>query len=291
MTAISLPTKTSARLEAWAPLATCCLVLLLPAIWLLVQGDICDPDIWWHLRTGRWIVEHRALPTVDYFSDYGQGKPWLARSWLAELLLYGLCQAFGFFGLRIFLATMAVAILGALYVLLRRLQPNHRLTAIMTLVAAAGMFTMFSPRTWLFSILFSSLSWTSCSRPAAAATAVCCCGCCRCSRSGPTSTSSAWPAWCSSVWPRSSRWWRGCCRTTASVPTRGGCRWAGWRESSCSRRERSWSIRTISAFTWRRWSCSARRRCGTASPSSWRCPFGPGPTGPCWPWPWPPRLP
>jgi hypothetical protein len=154
MTAISLPTKTSARLEAWAPLATCCLVLLLPAIWLLVQGDICDPDVWWHLRTGRWIVEHRALPASDYFSDYGQGKPWVAYSWLAELLYYGLCQVFGLFGLRIFLAVMAVAILGALYALLRRLQPNHRLTAIMTLVAAAGIFTVFSPRTWLFSILF-----------------------------------------------------------------------------------------------------------------------------------------
>jgi hypothetical protein len=154
MTAISLPTKTSARLEAWAPLATCCLVLLLPALWLLVQGDVCDPDVWWHLRTGRWIVEHRALPTSDCFSDYGRGKPWVAYSWLAELLLYGLCQAFGIFGLRVFLATMALAILGAIYALLRRLQPNHRLTATMTLVAAIGIFTLFSPRPWLFSILF-----------------------------------------------------------------------------------------------------------------------------------------
>jgi hypothetical protein len=154
MAAISLPTKTSSRLEAWAPLATCCLVLLLPALWLLVQGDICDPDVWWHLRTGRWIVEHRALPASDCFSEYGQGKPWVAYSWLAELLLYGLCQAFGMFGLRIFLAAMALAILGAMYALLGRLQPNHRVTAMMTLVAAIGMFTLFSPRPWLFSILF-----------------------------------------------------------------------------------------------------------------------------------------
>jgi hypothetical protein len=154
MTAISIPTKTSARLEAWAPLATCCLVLLLPALWLLVQGDVCDPDVWWHLRTGRWIVEHRALPTLDYFSDYGRGKPWVAYSWLVELLLYGLCQAFGIFGLRIFMAMMTVAILGALYAMLRRLQPNHRLTAMMILVATIGSFTLFSPRPWLFSILF-----------------------------------------------------------------------------------------------------------------------------------------
>jgi hypothetical protein len=154
MTAISLPTKASSRLGAWAPLATCCLVLLLPALWLLVQGDVADPDVWWHLRTGRWMVEHRAVPATDCFSQYGQGKPWVAYSWLAELLLYGLCQAFGIFGLRIFLATMALAILAALYAMLRRLQPNHRLTAMMTLVAAIGMFTLFSPRPWLLSILF-----------------------------------------------------------------------------------------------------------------------------------------
>jgi hypothetical protein len=154
MTPASLSEKTRTRLETWAPLATCCLILLPPTLRLLVQADIGDSDVWWHLRSARWIVEHRALPALDCFSDYGQGKPWVDYSWLAQLLLYGLCQVFGLFGLRVFVATMAAAILGALYALLGRLQPNYRLTAIMTLVAALGCLGSFTPRPWLFSILF-----------------------------------------------------------------------------------------------------------------------------------------
>ncbi|HEX3375401.1 MAG TPA: hypothetical protein VHS29_00985, partial [Candidatus Acidoferrales bacterium] len=39
---------------------------------------IGDPDIWWHLATGRWILQHRAIPMTDPFSSYGMGKPWIA---------------------------------------------------------------------------------------------------------------------------------------------------------------------------------------------------------------------
>ncbi len=52
----------------------------IPAIALM--SPIIDADIWWHLRTGQWIIEHGAIPTTDPFSSYGMGKPWTAYSWL-----------------------------------------------------------------------------------------------------------------------------------------------------------------------------------------------------------------
>ena len=55
----------------------------IPAIF--VMTPITDPDIWWHLRTGQWIVEHGAVPMTDPFSSYGMGKPWIAYSWLFEI--------------------------------------------------------------------------------------------------------------------------------------------------------------------------------------------------------------
>ena len=45
-----------------------------------MMHPVSDPDIWWHLRTGQWAVEHRAVPQTDPFSAYGQGQPWLAYS-------------------------------------------------------------------------------------------------------------------------------------------------------------------------------------------------------------------
>src|SRR5262249_2219112 len=63
---------------------------------------VCDPDLWWHLRVGEWVVEHRAVPTTDPFSAYGQGKAWVAYSWLYEVLLYGLYSAIGLAGVVVY---------------------------------------------------------------------------------------------------------------------------------------------------------------------------------------------
>jgi hypothetical protein len=48
---------------------------------------IADPDLWWHLRTGQWILEHRQIPAVDLFSFTAAGAPWTNHEWLTELIL------------------------------------------------------------------------------------------------------------------------------------------------------------------------------------------------------------
>jgi hypothetical protein len=37
---------------------------------------LSDPDTYWHLATGRWIVEHAAVPKTDPFSHSMPGAPW-----------------------------------------------------------------------------------------------------------------------------------------------------------------------------------------------------------------------
>src|SRR5947209_529687 len=39
---------------------------------------VTDPDIWWHLRTGQWVVAHGTVPATDPFSLPGLHKPWVA---------------------------------------------------------------------------------------------------------------------------------------------------------------------------------------------------------------------
>jgi hypothetical protein len=53
------------------------LLLLLVSARALTNPRLCigDPDLWWHLRTGEWIVENHAIPQTDPFSAYGAGKP------------------------------------------------------------------------------------------------------------------------------------------------------------------------------------------------------------------------
>lgn len=52
--------------------------------------EISDPDFWWHLRTGQYIIETRAIPHADPFSLTRAGDPWVTHEWLSEVLLYTL---------------------------------------------------------------------------------------------------------------------------------------------------------------------------------------------------------
>ncbi|WP_205479251.1 hypothetical protein [Sphingomonas arenae] len=44
-----------------------------------------DGDTSWHIATGRWILEHGAVPFHDPFSFTMPGKSWHAHEWLAEV--------------------------------------------------------------------------------------------------------------------------------------------------------------------------------------------------------------
>src|SRR5258708_54810 len=70
-----------------------------PALFFLHVARVNDLDIWWHLRTGEWILQHHAVPHTDPFSSSGAGKPWSAYSWLFELLVLQLFQRVGLAGL------------------------------------------------------------------------------------------------------------------------------------------------------------------------------------------------
>lgn len=59
-------------------------------------------DIWWHLKTGEWIWQHKAVPLVDSFSYTFQGVKWIDFEWLFQAVIYPIYQLGGFEGLIIF---------------------------------------------------------------------------------------------------------------------------------------------------------------------------------------------
>src|SRR5258705_5042235 len=46
---------------------------------------ITDPDFWWHLRTGQFIVETHTIPHADIFSALRFGSEWVTHEWLSEV--------------------------------------------------------------------------------------------------------------------------------------------------------------------------------------------------------------
>ncbi len=65
----------------------------------LFAHKIIDTDIWWHLRTGRYIVESRSVPGFDTYSYTAGGSKWIDLHWLFQLILYGTHAVAGGYGL------------------------------------------------------------------------------------------------------------------------------------------------------------------------------------------------
>jgi hypothetical protein len=131
------------------------IVVLLYCIPLFqAMGPVIDPDIWWHLRTGQWIVDHAQVPATDPFSAYGDGKRWVAYSWLYEILVYALFTKLGLMGIVVFTVSMSLLIALVLHGALRRGGLPFTAEVFLVAVALGAMGKVISPRSWLFSILF-----------------------------------------------------------------------------------------------------------------------------------------
>jgi hypothetical protein len=123
-----------------------------------VGDPVYDPDIWWHLRAGQWVVEHGGVPANDPFSLPGLNKPWVAYSWLYEVLVYELYRWLGLVGVVVYRALMALAVTAAVHRLVCRGGPRFLVGAALTGLALLPLAMLFSERPWLFTVLFGTLT-------------------------------------------------------------------------------------------------------------------------------------
>src|SRR5262245_39624486 len=121
-----------------------------------VAVPILDPDIWWHLRVGEWIVQNRTLPANDPFTQ--EARPWVAYSWLYEVVVYVLHQALGLTGIVLFRIFLSLLVVWALYALVCRLEQRFLAAVGLSAVATLAVAMLFSERPWLFTVLFSTLT-------------------------------------------------------------------------------------------------------------------------------------
>lgn len=71
---------------------------------------LSDGDTGWHIRTGEWILNHRAFVWTDLFSFTKPGQEWFAWEWLSDVLLALAHRAAGLQGV-----TMAGMVVSALF--------------------------------------------------------------------------------------------------------------------------------------------------------------------------------
>lgn len=130
---------------------------LLPAVWILLPV-VFDPDIWWHLQTGKWIMEHGTLPATDPFSAYGEGKPWVAYSWLFEISMYGLVQLCGERGILLYTLVGVWLTMLVLHRIIGTRCSDFVCISGLLAVSVVALSKMFTPRPWLLTILFFAIT-------------------------------------------------------------------------------------------------------------------------------------
>ncbi|HUK42495.1 MAG TPA: hypothetical protein VLX11_15685 [Candidatus Acidoferrales bacterium] len=131
------------------------LLYLIPSF--QAMQPIGDPDIWWRLRTGEWIVENHAVPTTDFLSTKAMDKPWIEYSWPFSVLVYVVYAGFGLAGLVYFVVAMALLISLTIHRLVRKARlPFYAEIGLVALVLVS-LRPLMTPRPWLFTILFFSI--------------------------------------------------------------------------------------------------------------------------------------
>ncbi len=133
----------------WALFA---LVPTVLAVLLANLGPIVSGDLWWHLRTGKWILAEGRLPTIDPFSHTAGSTPWVLQEYGSQVLLALVHSAAGFPGIKLFATLVSLAVLAVVWRRARR-ELDQPWAALFTCLFALLFALKWELRPHLFSLL------------------------------------------------------------------------------------------------------------------------------------------
>lgn len=128
--------------------------LLAAWVYLLSNGTIEDPDIWWHLFNARYLLTHHQLPRVDMLSYTVAGQPWLNHEWLAEIPFYLAWRRWGLAGINAVQILLVEIILLGVFWLAYRSSRNLKASWLVSCFATLLATVSFGPRTLLFGYVY-----------------------------------------------------------------------------------------------------------------------------------------
>lgn len=115
--------------------------------------ETLDPDMWWHLRAGEYIL-HNGIPHLDVFSFTVPSHEWITHEWLSEVIMWVIYQAAGLPGLIIAFAAITTATFGLVYLVCAG---RPYLAAFVILLAALTSAIVWGVRPQMFSLLLTAV--------------------------------------------------------------------------------------------------------------------------------------
>ena len=127
-----------------------CMFLLGAVIFGFCVKQFAEPDIWWHLRYARDLVQAHAFPTTDTYSFTAAGAYRPNFEWLSELAFYGSYRALGLRGILALYFAILVAIFAIVYYRSLRAGADCKNATVATLIGIFLGVVSIGPRTLLF---------------------------------------------------------------------------------------------------------------------------------------------
>jgi hypothetical protein len=128
------------------------LLALLMALVAAYERRQADPDLWGHLRYGRFFADNGLADLTDPFAYTSVGRTWQAHEWLAQLTLWGGYALGGAVGLIVLKTLMGGAAIIFLYRAIRLGSSDARVWAPVLMLTAGmvGRWLLFRPQLFTF---------------------------------------------------------------------------------------------------------------------------------------------
>jgi hypothetical protein len=125
------------------------LIVALALAFAIAVSPALDHDLWWHLRSGRWMVEHEAILRADPFSHTRASAIRQPSDWIAQLVFYATWATGGLTAVALLTAGLATA--GTALILAACKGPALLRAAVVTLAAATStVFWTARPQMFTF---------------------------------------------------------------------------------------------------------------------------------------------
>ncbi len=145
----------------WLQLATLAgLLTWVGIIAFRLKFSVLDLDIWWHLKTGDWMIAHQAVPHTGLFTWTAADRPWVAYSWGYEVLLSRAYAWFGLVGIGLYGTLLTLGVAYSIYWMVRRLSGRFWAACALAIVTCSAFLFNLMPRPVFFSMILFCVTLT-----------------------------------------------------------------------------------------------------------------------------------
>lgn len=130
---------------AWLTVRRLFLGAVLIAMVVPAVQPVSDPDFFWHLKVGQWILQNGTVPHHDLFTYTVPDHVFITHEWLSEVIMAVLVATVGLAGVSLYFG--AVTWLGFLGLLATMRRVNYLVAGLALFVGVAAANPILGPRT------------------------------------------------------------------------------------------------------------------------------------------------